>query len=179
MTLTARLLLRIFLARAVERNASSCESHLVPTPATEHEQQKLCGLAQSPGKSIFLFFCPYRYPSPMFLGCLVLLIPLSIFPVAIFVSYLQTMAAKTEQAVSIRAVSVKSDTPSRTWKGWLWDSADVSKEERRFLLKVGHCAGLLKMLISCTVQYLLNSLATARLHPFDFWNPWHVDKMGE
>jgi ACS family pantothenate transporter-like MFS transporter len=28
--------------------------------------------------------------------------------------------------------------PSRSWKGWLWDSADVSKEERRFLFKVGY-----------------------------------------
>jgi ACS family pantothenate transporter-like MFS transporter len=34
--------------------------------------------------------------------------------------------------------SIASKTPSSTWKGWLWDSADVSKEERRFLLKVGH-----------------------------------------
>jgi ACS family pantothenate transporter-like MFS transporter len=33
-------------------------------------------------------------------------------------------------------VSIASTTESRTWKGWLWDSADVSKEERRFLLKV-------------------------------------------
>ena len=36
------------------------------------------------------------------------------------------------------APSVASSTPSSSWKGWLWDSADVSKEERRFLLKVGH-----------------------------------------
>jgi hypothetical protein len=35
-----------------------------------------------------------------------------------------------------KALSVTSETPSRTWKGWLWDSADVSKEERKFLLKV-------------------------------------------
>lgn len=27
-------------------------------------------------------------------------------------------------------------TPASSWKGWLWDSADVSKEERRFLFKV-------------------------------------------
>ena len=32
--------------------------------------------------------------------------------------------------------SIISDTPSRSWRGWLWDSADVSKEERRFLLKL-------------------------------------------
>lgn len=42
-----------------------------------------------------------------------------------------------ENQVSAKAGSVKSTTPSRTWRGWLWDSADVSKEERRFLLKVG------------------------------------------
>jgi ACS family pantothenate transporter-like MFS transporter len=36
-----------------------------------------------------------------------------------------------------KAVSIAS-TPSSTWKGWLWDSADVSKVERRFLLKVSH-----------------------------------------
>jgi hypothetical protein len=47
----------------------------------------------------------------------------------------QTMA---EKAPSEKAPSVVSSTPSRSWKGWLWDSADVSKEERRFLLKVGH-----------------------------------------
>ncbi|KAH6665184.1 putative pantothenate transporter liz1 [Halenospora varia] len=31
---------------------------------------------------------------------------------------------------------IKSTTPSSSWKGWLWDSADVSKEERKFLLKL-------------------------------------------
>lgn len=36
-----------------------------------------------------------------------------------------------------KAVSIASTTPPSSWKGWLWDSADVSKEERRFLLKVG------------------------------------------
>ncbi|KAI1613227.1 putative pantothenate transporter liz1 [Exophiala viscosa] len=40
-----------------------------------------------------------------------------------------------ERAPSI-APSVASSTPSSSWKGWLWDSADVSKEERRFLLKL-------------------------------------------
>jgi ACS family pantothenate transporter-like MFS transporter len=35
-------------------------------------------------------------------------------------------------------VSVATTVPSSSWKGWLWDSADVSKEERRFLLKVGY-----------------------------------------
>ncbi|EXJ86020.1 hypothetical protein A1O1_06389 [Capronia coronata CBS 617.96] len=35
-----------------------------------------------------------------------------------------------------KAPSVASSTPSTSWKGWLWDSADVSKEERRFLLKL-------------------------------------------
>ncbi|OAK94215.1 putative pantothenate transporter liz1 [Phaeosphaeriaceae sp. SRC1lsM3a] len=32
--------------------------------------------------------------------------------------------------------STSSSTPSRSWKGWLWDSADASKEERRFLFKL-------------------------------------------
>ncbi|KAE8449068.1 hypothetical protein EG329_008656 [Mollisiaceae sp. DMI_Dod_QoI] len=40
-----------------------------------------------------------------------------------------------EKAASV-AVSVASSTPSSSWKGWLWDSADVPKEERRFLLKL-------------------------------------------
>ncbi|KAF2674098.1 putative pantothenate transporter liz1 [Microthyrium microscopicum] len=31
---------------------------------------------------------------------------------------------------------VMSAPPKSSWKGWLWDSADVSKEERRFLLKL-------------------------------------------
>ncbi|OAP54784.1 hypothetical protein AYL99_11232 [Fonsecaea erecta] len=35
-----------------------------------------------------------------------------------------------------KAPSVTSSTRSGTWKGWLWDSADVSKEERRLLLKI-------------------------------------------
>ncbi|OIW22625.1 putative pantothenate transporter liz1 [Coniochaeta ligniaria NRRL 30616] len=35
-----------------------------------------------------------------------------------------------------KPVSVTSSAPSRSWKGWLWDSAEVSKEERRFLLKL-------------------------------------------
>ncbi|EHK97819.1 putative Pantothenate transporter liz1 [Glarea lozoyensis 74030] len=35
-----------------------------------------------------------------------------------------------------KAASIASSTPSVSWRGWLWDSADVSKEERRFLLKL-------------------------------------------
>tara|TARA_R110002003_G_scaffold325_6_gene18813 strand:- start:15542 stop:16066 length:525 start_codon:yes stop_codon:yes gene_type:complete len=35
-----------------------------------------------------------------------------------------------------KAPSVASSTPSRSWKGWLWDSADASKEERKFLFKL-------------------------------------------
>ncbi|KAG4436104.1 hypothetical protein IFR05_008424 [Cadophora sp. M221] len=35
-----------------------------------------------------------------------------------------------------RPASVTSVSKNRTWRGWLWDSADVSKEERRFLLKL-------------------------------------------
>ncbi|KAH8902258.1 retrograde regulation protein 2 [Coniochaeta sp. PMI_546] len=38
--------------------------------------------------------------------------------------------------MSKNPVSVVSSAPSRSWKGWLWDSAEVSKEERRFLLKI-------------------------------------------
>jgi ACS family pantothenate transporter-like MFS transporter len=41
-----------------------------------------------------------------------------------------------EKVVFVEAASIVSSTPSSSWKGWLWDSADVSKEERRFLLKV-------------------------------------------
>jgi hypothetical protein len=51
------------------------------------------------------------------------------------------MAAKTITRTSEHIVekegSIASSTPSASWRGWLWDSADVSKEERRFLLKVG------------------------------------------
>jgi ACS family pantothenate transporter-like MFS transporter len=36
-----------------------------------------------------------------------------------------------------KAASIASTTPSISWRGWLWDSADVSKEERKFILKVG------------------------------------------
>ncbi|KAN0104087.1 putative pantothenate transporter liz1 [Hyaloscypha variabilis] len=43
----------------------------------------------------------------------------------------------TEKNVSTDdAVSIVSSTPSQSWKGWLWDSADYSTEERRFLLKL-------------------------------------------
>jgi ACS family pantothenate transporter-like MFS transporter len=35
-----------------------------------------------------------------------------------------------------KEVAVVPLTPKNSWKGWLWDSADVSKEERKFLLKV-------------------------------------------
>jgi hypothetical protein len=60
------------------------------------------------------------------------------------------MAEKSEKSVAIKVasvdtVSIASSTPSQTWKGWLWDSADVSKEERRFLLKVGCLAALLEI----------------------------------
>ncbi|KAL2414699.1 Pantothenate transporter liz1 [Exophiala dermatitidis] len=34
-----------------------------------------------------------------------------------------------------KETSVASSTPSTSWKGWLWDTVDVSKEERRFLMK--------------------------------------------
>jgi len=32
--------------------------------------------------------------------------------------------------------STTSSTPSDNWKGWLWDSTNVSKEERKFLFKL-------------------------------------------
>ncbi|KAL2068570.1 hypothetical protein VTL71DRAFT_14907 [Oculimacula yallundae] len=35
-----------------------------------------------------------------------------------------------------RPASVTSVSKVSTWRGWLWDSVDVSKEERRFLLKL-------------------------------------------
>jgi hypothetical protein len=48
-----------------------------------------------------------------------------------------------KKAVSVqKAASITSSTPSQTWRGWLWDSADVSQEERIFLLKVGSLAML-------------------------------------
>jgi len=46
--------------------------------------------------------------------------------------------------VSVDAASVASSTPESSWKGWLWDSADYSKEERRFLLKVSPPTNKLK-----------------------------------
>ncbi|KAK5065087.1 hypothetical protein LTR84_000923 [Exophiala bonariae] len=35
-----------------------------------------------------------------------------------------------------KEIAVVPVTPKSSWKGWLWDSADVSPEERRFLLKL-------------------------------------------
>ncbi|KAF2833941.1 putative pantothenate transporter liz1 [Ophiobolus disseminans] len=35
-----------------------------------------------------------------------------------------------------RPSSIASSTPSHSWRGWLWDSADSSKEERKFLFKL-------------------------------------------
>jgi hypothetical protein len=61
---------------------------------------------------------------------------------------LRTMTGKevsgAEKSVIVgeKEVDAASTTPSSTWKGWLWDSVDVSKEERRFLLKVGCFAWL-------------------------------------
>jgi len=47
--------------------------------------------------------------------------------------------AEKSNVVSTRVIVV-ADSASKmnksSWKGWLWDSADVSKEERKFLLKV-------------------------------------------
>ncbi|KAF2444153.1 putative pantothenate transporter liz1 [Karstenula rhodostoma CBS 690.94] len=38
--------------------------------------------------------------------------------------------------MSKQTPSVVSSTPSHSWRGWLWDSADVTKEERKFLFKL-------------------------------------------
>ena len=66
---------------------------------------------------------------------------------------------------------VAAKTPKNSWKGWLWDSADVSKEERRFLLKV----------CFLTPHYRRRVLIifAVGLHIVDIWDAWNVDQMGE
>lgn len=80
------------------------------------------------------------------------------------------MAEKMEKADSIT-----SSTPSQSWKGWLWDSADVSKEERRFLLKVGSALRILQT----STQSNSNSLLIARFHSIDIRYSWNADQMGK
>ncbi|KAG0652965.1 Pantothenate transporter liz1 [Hyphodiscus hymeniophilus] len=72
-------------------------------------------------------------------------------------------------------VSIASSTPSATWKGWLWDSADVSKEERRFLLKVG----AVTMCLFPGNPLLILVLLVVGLHTFDVRDAWDVDQMGK
>jgi hypothetical protein len=69
-----------------------------------------------------------------------------------------------------KAPSIASSTPSASWKGWLWDSADVSKEERRFLLKVGY--------LTMVVGFCLTK-SIVGLHSVDLRHAWNVDQMGE
>ncbi len=93
----------------------------------------------------------------------------------VFESVPQLVQKMAEKALSDKAPSVVSSTPSRTWKGWLWDSADVSKEERRFLLKVGSLDmpnyGAKVILTQCY-------LTAVGLYSFDLRYPWNVDQMG-
>jgi hypothetical protein len=86
------------------------------------------------------FSCPsglifphvYRYgPVPDFRSC-TLWPPFSIY--TLVTRIIPTMAEK--RVVTSDIISVVSSTPSISWKGWLWDSADYSPEERRFLLKL-------------------------------------------
>jgi hypothetical protein len=65
--------------------------------------------------------------------------------------------------------------PSKSWKGWLWDSADVSKEERKFLLKVGYTV------LSYTEGPGTNqtSLFSVGLLSFGIRYAWNVYQMGK
>ena len=65
--------------------------------------------------------------------------------------------------------------PSKSWKGWLWDSADVSKEERKFLLKVGNTV------LSFTKGPGTNqtSLSSVGLLSSGVRYAWNVDQMGQ
>lgn len=83
------------------------------------------------GLDVFSIWC-YIYHFPVVLLSLVPAVPLVL-----------DSAAYIAPTMAERPASIASSTPSSSWKGWLWDSADVSKEERRFLLKVGHPSQLL------------------------------------
>ena len=78
------------------------------------------------------------------------------------------------EAVAVEpAPSIASSTPSQTWKGWLWDSADVSKEERKFLLKVGPQRNRLILYNIFLIRYIL----PAGLYSFDVRDAGNVDQM--
>ena len=82
------------------------------------------------------------------------------------------MPEKSDIIVSSSVIDVarsEPEVPKSSWKGWLWDSADVSKEERRFLLKVG------KYIIFQSQSDLLTKCSKAGLHTFDIRNAWYVD----
>lgn len=73
-----------------------------------------------------------------------------------------------------KEVAVVPLTPKNSWKGWLWDSADVSKEERRFLLKVIASYRLSEVPCSdYTFQFVVG------FHTFNIWYAWDVDQMGK
>ena len=87
------------------------------------------------------------------------------------------MAAKNEVLVSSSVVEVMNTepkSPKSSWKGWLWDSADVSKEERRFLLKVRHYSRS----SNCKIAFLTTSHPVG-LYTVDLWNSWYADQMGK
>lgn len=73
-----------------------------------------------------------------------------------------------------KEVAVVPLTPKNSWKGWLWDSADVSKEERKFLLKVIISYRLSR--VPCSDYTFLFAVG---LHAFDIWYAWDVDQMGK
>lgn len=85
------------------------------------------------------FVAPFIFPVPSYgsWSLFLLSILFTSYFFYIFNSVYQIIRTMTE--VVIYEVPT---TPSSTWKGWLWDSADVSKEERRFLLKVGYATSL-------------------------------------
>jgi ACS family pantothenate transporter-like MFS transporter len=51
-------------------------------------------------------------------------------------SYFPLNMATKETLSESSTPSPSSTVPSRSWRGWLWDSADSSKEERKFLFKL-------------------------------------------
>lgn len=76
-----------------------------------------------------------------------------------------------------KEVAVVPVTPKSSWKGWLWDSADVSSEERRFLLKVSRWfATRMDSRVPCSNNMF--SFAVG-LHALDLWHAWNVDQMGK
>lgn len=116
--------------QSVEIIASSCEFHPVTPQSTKVGSFALiCGYVSIP----FLPRCFYISPSSLFLWAT---LSLSSY----FSNF--TPVYHIVWKMAEKPASIASTTPSSSWKGWLWDSADVSKEERRFLLKVG-CLAML------------------------------------